>query len=238
MAMSTEAPVVCITGATGALGRTATAAFAGDGARLGLVGTDGGRLETLAAELGLAPDRWAAGVGDLSTAGGTADAIGTVRDKLGPIGTLLHLVGGFAGGTPLADLDPSVLGSMLEQHVWSTFHVVRAVLPDMTTAGRGRIIAITAAATRAPGTKTGAYLAAKAAQETMLRSVAREVAASGVTVNVLAVKAIDAARERMTDPSAKNASWTTPDEIVAVMRFLCSDGAAAINGQRIALDDR
>ena len=173
MATSTEPPVVCITGATGALGRTATAAFAADGARLGLVGTDAGRLETLAADLRLDADRWAAGVGDLSTAEGAEDAIGTIRDALGPIGTLIHLVGGFAGGTPLTELDPYVLDSMLDQHVWSTFHVVRAALPDMTATRRGRIVAVTAAATTAPGAKTGAYLAAKAAQETMLRSVAR-----------------------------------------------------------------
>ena len=72
----------------------------------------------------------------------------------------------------------------------------------------------------------------------MLRSVAREVASSGVTINVVAVKVIDVDRERETAPSPKNAGWTTPDEIVAVMRYLCSDGAAAINGQRIGLDNR
>ena len=49
---------------------------------------------------------------------------------------------------------------------------------------------------------------------------------------------IDVDRERETAPSPKNAGWTTPDEIVAVMRFLCSDAAAAVNGQRIALGDR
>ena len=238
MAMSSDAPVVCITGATGALGRAASAAFAADGARLGLVGTDGERLEILAGDLQLDDDRWAAGVGDLSTADGAETAIGEIRDELGPIGTLIHLVGGFAGGAAITDLDPYVLDTMLSQHVWSTFHVIRAVLPDMTVARRGRIVAVTAAATTTPGAKTGAYLAAKAAQETMLRSVAREVVASGVTVNVLAVKAIDTALERETDPSPKNVGWTTPEEIVAVMRYLCSDEAAAINGQRIALDNR
>ena len=66
--------------------------------------------------------------------------------------------------------------------------------------------------------------------------LAREVAGTGVTVNVLAVKAIDAAHERETAPTPKNAGWTTPEAITAVIRQLCSDDGAAINGSRIALD--
>jgi NAD(P)-dependent dehydrogenase (short-subunit alcohol dehydrogenase family) len=84
----------------------------------------------------------------------------------------------------------------------------------------------------------GAYAPAKAAQETLLRVLAREVVADGVTVNTIAVKAIDTERTRDADPTGKHATWTTPEEIVAAMRFLCSDDAAAVNGQRIALDGR
>ncbi len=230
--------VVGITGATGDLGRVAAAAFAADGARLGLLGTDRGRLEQVAADLDLADERWAAGVGDLREASGATAAIAAVRDRLGPPDVLLHLVGGWAGGSTLVDLDPAILEDMLGQHVWSTFHTVRAVLPAMTDRGWGRIIAVTASAAAAPGPKVSTYTAAKAAQETMLRSVAREVAAAGVTVNTLSVKTIDAEHEREIAPSPRNAGWTTPEEIVAAMRFLCSDAAGAINGARIALDGR
>jgi NAD(P)-dependent dehydrogenase (short-subunit alcohol dehydrogenase family) len=44
--------------------------------------------------------------------------------------------------------------------------------------------------------------------------------------------------ERETEPLPKNAAWTTPEEIASVMRFLCSDEAAAITGARIPLDGR
>jgi NAD(P)-dependent dehydrogenase (short-subunit alcohol dehydrogenase family) len=86
--------------------------------------------------------------------------------------------------------------------------------------------------------KSGPYAAAKAGQEVLLRSLAKEVAPSGVTVNLVALKAIDERHERETAPSPKNASWTTPEEIVAVIRFLCSNDAAAITGARVPLDGR
>ena len=230
--------VVLVTGATGALGRAAAAAFAADGARLGLVGTDTGRLTALAHHLGVADDRWAPGVGDLRDAGAAQAAIQSVIHRLGPVDVLLHLVGGWTGGTTLVDVDPAVLDDMLGQHVWSTFHATRAVVPGMLERGSGRIVAVTSTYTAMPGPRMAPYAAAKTAQEAILRVLAREVAGSGVTVNVIAVRSIDSTHERETDPSAKNASWTTPEEIAATMLYLCSPDASAINGARIPLDGR
>lgn len=231
-------PVALVTGATGHLGRTAAAAFASDGYRLGLGGTDLARLEAVAGDLGLSADRWAPALGDLARDEQARAAVHAVEARFGRIDVLLHLVGGWSGGAAIADVQPDVLRDMLDQHVWSTFHAVRAVVPGMTERGGGRIMAVTSALTTSPAARSGAYLAAKSAQEVLLRSLAREMAATGVTVNVVAVKAIDAERQRETAPSAKNASWTTPDEIVEVLRYLASAQASAVNGQRIALDGR
>lgn len=233
--MHADGRVVAITGATGGLGRAAAAAFALDGARLGLLGTDRDRLQALAGELGLGDERWAPGVGDLRDGAAAGEAFAAITNALGPIDVLLHLVGGWSGGASLTEVEPTVLEDMLGQHVWATFHAVRAVVPGMVERGRGRIVAISTALTVAPPGKQGAYVAAKAAQEALLRSVARQLSGSGVTANLIAVKSIDVEGVRDREPSPKTADWSTPAEIVATMRWLCSDEAAAINGVRLPL---
>lgn len=230
--------VALITGATGSVGRAVAATLAADGWSVGLGGTDLARLKALSDELGLGEDRWVAAVGDLARGSAARSAVGAVVARFGRIDALLHFVGGWTGETSIADLGPDVLERMLDQHVWSTFHTAHAVVPGMMERGWGRVVAITSSYTTAPTAGASAYLAAKAAEETLIRVLAREVGESGVTANVLAVRTIDTERQRETTPSAKNAAWTTPDEIAATIRYLCSDEAAAINGQRIALDGR
>lgn len=230
--------VVFIAGATGGLGRAAAAAFAKAGDRVVLCGTDRDRLAAVASDLGLTDGRWAAAVGNLSDPDGARTAVAAAIDAFGRIDILLHLVGGFVSGATLAEVDPAEVRSMLDQHVWTTVNLVQAVVPGMVERGWGRVVAAaTAAAVTAPA-KSGPYGAAKAAQEVLLRSLAKEVSSAGVTVNLVALRAIDEQHERETAPSSKNVAWTTPEEIVATLLFLCSEDAAAINGARIPLDGR
>lgn len=236
--MSTEAPVVLVTGATGALGRAVVKRFAADGARLVLVGRDEGRLREVADEAGLPAERWHAALGEL-TDRAAADAIAaSATARFGRIDVLLHLVGGWAGGTPVPELDPDEVGRMLDQHLWTTLHVTGAVVPGMVERGFGRVLAVSSPFAQTPAAKGGSYAVAKAAQETLLRTLAREVAGTGVTVNVVVVRTIDAAHARETDPTPKNAAHTTPEEIAEAFAYLASRAADAVNGARVPLDGR
>ena len=230
--------VVLIAGASGALGRVAAAAFGADGNRLGLIGRDQGRLAEVAAEAKLPADRWIAATGDLRRADDTRVAVAAVVDRFGRVDVVLHLVGGFVLGAPVVELDPDELRFMLDQHLWSTLHITRAVVPGMVDRGWGRILAVTSFTTVSLPARASIYATTKIAQETLLRVLAKEVAGTGVTVNVVAVRQIDAQHAREREPSPKNAAWTTPEEVVATFRYLCSDAAAAINGARIPLDGR
>jgi NAD(P)-dependent dehydrogenase (short-subunit alcohol dehydrogenase family) len=228
--------VVLITGATGGLGRETARAFAAEGDRLGLVGTDGDRLASVARDLGLADDRWVAAIGDLRQRDGAQAAVATVTKAFGRVDVLAHLVGGYVAGTPIADLDPADVAAMLDQHLWTTLHVTQAVIPGMVERGWGRVFAVSPPIATEPPATFAPYAVGKAAEEVLLRTLAREVAEFGVTVNIVIVKAIDEQGLRATDP--KKASWTGPEEIAAVFRFLASDEAGAVTGARIPLHGR
>ena len=238
MADQTVDRVVAIAGATGAAGRAAAAAFARAGARLGLIGTDGARLSAMADELGLAQDRWHPGVGDLRDAAEARAAVAAIEGSIGPVDVLLCLVGGWNGGTPTVEVSTDDFDSMLGQHLFSTLHMIQATVPGMLARGWGRVMAISTPLVAEPGPRGGGYLAAKAAQEALLRTLARDTAGKGVTANLLIVRTIDVKHERASDPTPKNASWTEPEEIAEVMVLLAGDSASTINGARIPLYGR
>jgi NAD(P)-dependent dehydrogenase (short-subunit alcohol dehydrogenase family) len=234
--MSDTDRVILITGATGVLGRETARVFADDGARLGLAGTDNDRLRGVARDLGLADDRWVAAVGDVRQRDGARSVVETVVAAFERVDVLIHLVGGYTAGTPVAELDPADVAGMLDQHLWTTLHLAQAVIPAMVERDWGRVIAVSPLVASEPPAKMAPYAIGKAAQEVLLRTLAREVGGTGVTVNLVIVKAIDEKGLRTTD--SKNASWTAPNEIAATFRFLASDDAAAVNGARIPLYNR
>ncbi len=230
--------LVLITGATGAAGRAVAAAFATNGDRLALAGTDPDRLMAAAADLELAADRWHPVVADLRDPAAAAAAIQALEAAAGGVDVVVHFVGGWAGGTPVVDTDRAAVEGMLDQHLWSTLAVVQAVVPGMAARGWGRIVAAVPSSIAEPAPKMAAYGIAKAAQDALLRTLAREVASAGITVNLVSIRQIDVQRERVSEPSAKNAVWTTPEEVAAAVVALSSDAAAAITGARIPLDGR
>jgi NAD(P)-dependent dehydrogenase (short-subunit alcohol dehydrogenase family) len=68
-----------------------------------------------------------------------------------------------------------------------------------------------------------------------LAALAREVAGTGVTANVVRVRAIDTKGVREADPGGRGTSMTKPAEISAAIRYLFSDAAGVVNGERIGL---
>jgi NAD(P)-dependent dehydrogenase (short-subunit alcohol dehydrogenase family) len=161
-----------------------------------------------------------------------------IAEALGPIDVLLHVVGGWTGGTPAVEVSTDDFDAMLGQHLYSTLHMIQATVPGMLQRGWGRVMAISSPLASEPGPRGGGYIAAKAAQEALLRTLARDIAGTGVTANLIMVKTIDARHERDNAPTPKNASWTTPEEIAEVMLFLAGDAASTINGARIPLFGR
>ena len=232
---SLQGRVAVITGATGSLGSVVAHSLGEQGVRLALFGTNAERLEKLVGDLKLPEEQVLTGAFDFTDSEAAGGAVDAVLERFGRVDMLVHLVGGWTGGTELKDVPASDLSNMLNQHVWTTFYLAQAFVPPLVANGWGRIIVVSSPLASKPPAKMGPYVAAKAAQEALVMTMAREVAGTGVTANVLHVRTIDAKHERDQQPTPKNANWTTPEEINAAVLFLCSDEAHVVHGARIPL---
>ncbi len=220
--------VVVITGATGGLGKVVTKTFAERGASLAILGSDPSRLEQLVRELNLPSERILPQVAQLRDGSAAHSAAEAVIARFGRVDALIHLVGGWTGGKNVVEAASTDLEFMLAQHVWTTFHLAQAIVPAMLANHWGRLLAVSSPSASQPPAGSSLYAAAKAAQEAMLMSLARELHGTGVTSNIIQVKSIDV---------NGSGSGTTPAEIVACMLYLCSEEARKLNGARIPLFD-
>lgn len=172
---------------------------------------------------------------DLRKADVAEAAVSSVVERFGRVDALVHLIGGYHGGEPVVKVRDAEVGAMLSQHLWTTLNMVRVVAPLLTSAGWGRIVAVSSPHASTPGKAVAPYAIGKAAQEALLGGLAREVAGTGVTVNLVLVRTIDVEHKRDAEPSAKTASWTTPEEISAVIGDLLGEAARSVNGAKIPL---
>lgn len=218
--------VVAITGATGVLGQLAAHTFAEQGASLALLSNDQEKLDTLTSELNLPEDRILTSDTNLLDADAVQGSAKAVSAKFGRVDALIHLVGGWTGGKTIAESDADEFKFMLDQHAWTTIHLLRAFSPKLAENGWGRVIAVSSPLATKPSAKMGPYAVGKAAQEALLMTLANEFTGTDITTNVIQVKAIDV---------KGTGKGTSPQEIVSAMQYLFSDAAGKVNGTRILL---
>jgi NAD(P)-dependent dehydrogenase (short-subunit alcohol dehydrogenase family) len=212
--------VVLITGATGGLGKAVTRAFFDAGAEVAEVSRDG---------------PFAA---DLTKPAEAERAVNTVRERFGRLDVLLHLAGGFEGGTPVAETTDAVWNRMFDLNVHAAFYVARAALPAMIEAGYGRIVAIASKTAVEPMATLAAYGASKAALLALIRTIALEVKRSGVTANAVLPSVIDTPANRAADPHADFSRWVAPESIARLLLWLASEGAGDVSGAAIPIYGR
>jgi NAD(P)-dependent dehydrogenase (short-subunit alcohol dehydrogenase family) len=217
---------ILITGATGGLGKKAAETFATQGHSLVLLDRNPDKLDSLAGDLSLPEDRLLTSAFDLRDEEAIHATAEAVAAKFGGVHALIHLVGGWVGGKTLVEGDPKDLELMLDQHIWTTFHLFQAFAPQMVQHKWGRVMVVSASNVPNPPGKTGIYTAAKAAQENMVLTLAAELKDQGVTANIIQVRAID---------ENNTGKGTTPKDIAAAMLYLFSEEAAKVNGARIPL---
>jgi NAD(P)-dependent dehydrogenase (short-subunit alcohol dehydrogenase family) len=168
----------------------------------------------------------------------TDEGCDAAAEAAAPVGTLVHLVGAFAGGKPVTETDDATFDQMINANLRVAFRVIRAVLPGMLNAGRGRIIVIGSRAGEQPMAGSAVYNAAKAAVASLIRTVALETKDSGVTANVVAPSIIDTPANRAAMPSADHGRWVRPESIAKLLVWLASDEAADVSGAVIPIYGR
>ncbi len=258
--------VVIVTGATANIGRATALAFAGEGARVVLVGRDeraGARTADLARERGAAEVLWHAA--DVTAEREVAGLVDRVVERFGRIDVLVNNVGGNVAVEPFVSSAPDRWRADLDINLMSTLLCTRAVLPHMLGAGDGRIVNIGSMAGLIGDPFMAVYSAAKGAIHAFTRALALEVGKSGVTVNAIApygtvpedfaAETSSGSRFRpgtglFTDPAASRAEeravfrrttalarpTARPSEIGAAAVYLASAQAAFVTGQVLRVD--
>jgi len=217
---------VLITGANGGLGTAVSQEFLAAGAKV----------------IGVARE-WKQSApfttisGDVTTEAGCESMVKQALEH-GPIDALVHLVGGFAGGSPLTETTDQTWDSMMNINLRAAFCCMRAALKPMQAAGRGRIVAIGTRMAVEPSPNFAAYAVSKAALVALVKTVAAEGQKFGVTANAVLPSTIDTPANRAAMPKADFSRWVAPQSIAKLLVFLASDAAADTSGAVIPIYGR
>jgi NAD(P)-dependent dehydrogenase (short-subunit alcohol dehydrogenase family) len=204
---------VVVAGVGGGLGPAVVAALAAAGAEV--IGTDRDAERLAALDLARAD------VVDLLD----AEATHAWADELGDVDALLHLVGGWKGGTPIGEADLADWDLLHDLLIRTVQHTSRAFLPALRRSAHGRFALVSAKQAQQPTSGNAAYAASKAAAEAWTLALADELKETQATANIVVVNAIGDAKP----------SFTPPEQIAETLVWLCSDAAAKMNGKRVAL---
>lgn len=198
---------------------------------------------------------------DLRAAGVTAVAIGVdvtdsravnqgfdkIRGELGPVSALVTSAGAF-GYSPFLAITDDAWARIIEVNLTGTFYCCRAALPDMLAAKWGRIVMISSSSAQRGSPFAAHYAASKGAVITLTKSLAREYAAHGITVNNIPPSGIETPMQHQSQaagylPSNEQIASNIPlgrlgsgADIAAAVGFLCSVEAGFITGQVLGVN--
>ena len=238
-----EGKVGLVTAATKGIGLAIAKALAREGVRVSIVARTELDVERVARELngfGVAAD--------VTTEEGCRRSVEETTHNLGPIDILVNNYGARAG-TSWLDTGPTEFGAAFHGNVTVSLRMAQLVLPGMIERSWGRVVVITSVWGREAG-GAPAYNAAKAAETSMVKSLAREVANKGVTVNSVAPGSVlweggGWHRRQQADPDGiadfvrrdmPLGRFGTTEEVADVVAFVCSRQASLVNGASIAVD--
>jgi 3-oxoacyl-[acyl-carrier protein] reductase len=232
-----EGRIALVTGASQGIGRACALALAKDGATVAAAARNEAKLAEVVAEIEAAGGKAAAFTLDVASEESIKAAAKTILDRFGKVEILVNNAGitrdDLAMRMKRADWD-----DVLATNLTGAFLLTQALLRSMMKNRWGRIINITSVVGRTGQAGQVNYAASKAGMIGMTRSLARELASRGITVNAVAPGYIETAMTAVLDELQKAAMLAaipagragTDAEIAHAVAYLASEGAAYVTG--------
>jgi NAD(P)-dependent dehydrogenase (short-subunit alcohol dehydrogenase family) len=247
-----EGKACIVTGATRGIGRATARMLHAEGARVLLVARDADELADSSAAVG--GEFLAADVTDPDAA---ERIVATCAERFGAVDVLVNNAG-TSSVRSLEELTDDDWQLQWELHVMGPMRLMRAAGPRMAAGGGGRIVNVASSAGKRPSLTNAAYAVTKAAQLSLSRVFADRYAADGVLVNAVAPGAVSSplwtaeggladqaaaargiSREEALEAQAAKiplGRFAEPEEIAAVVVFLCSAAASTVTGAAWSAD--
>ena len=232
--------VAIVTGAGRNIGRAIALALAEGGASV-LINARSNRteVEAVAGEIESAGGKALVHIGDVADAGAVQAMADAAVKQFGRIDCLVNNAA-LRREKPFADMDYREWREILDVTLDGTFHCVKACLPALREAGAGAIVNIGGLSAHTGARDRAHVVTAKAGIVGFTRALAHDLADDGITVNCVVPGLIGTPRPKDRPEPAHHLTHQTitgergsPDDVAAMVRFLCGPGARYINGQAI-----
>ena len=243
-----EGKVVVVTGGGGGIGGATSRRFAAEGAKVAVFDLNLDAARKVAAGIAAAGGVAEAFACDIANRADVDAAVAAVEARLGPIDVLVNNAG-WDVFRPFVKTEPAQWEKLIAINLTGALHMHHAVLPGMAARRSGRIVNIASDAARVGSSGEAVYAACKGGLVAFSKTIAREHARHGVTVNVVCPGPTDTAlfaeyKEGAGNPEKLIEAFTRsiplgrigqPDDLPGAILFFASDDAAYVTGQVLSV---
>jgi 2-hydroxycyclohexanecarboxyl-CoA dehydrogenase len=243
-----DGKVAIVTGGAGGIGSATCRRLAAEGARVAVFDRDEAGAQKVAAEISAAGGKAQAFACDITDRKSVDAAVAATDSALGPVAILVNNAG-FDIFKPFLKTEPAEWERLIAINLHGPLHMHHAVLPGMVERKYGRVVNIASDAARVGSTGEAVYAACKSAMLGLTKTLAREHARHGITLNVVcpgptATNLFGDFLKGAGNPDKLMESFRraiplgrigAPDDLPGAIAFFASDDAAYVTGQVISV---